>query len=222
MESGKLVGTLGALMVLCVLFTLAVPRGRPSDPAAGAAAREVPSLPAPAERARSAPSLAEATKREPLAAGDLVDGAWRPQGFGFRLPAPEGWRALRRRERPYLIKDPAQMLAGNFNLITLPNLFGRDLQGLLEENRAELTANEQFELHDSRVLRKGARELLRVDYSGVPRGGSRTRFVGLIWLSGSQQVVLTFTVDEQRWPELAPELERCVEGLAFDPPADGR
>ena len=60
--------------------------------------------------------------------------------------APPGWQPSERYSRPFAQRDPAAPLAGNLNVLSLPNLFNLDLQGLAEENRKSLEAAEVLEL----------------------------------------------------------------------------
>jgi hypothetical protein len=206
MQSKMLLGVLSALFTMALLFTLAVPRQR------GQGAAEADQATAPAVSGRAA---ALAVEPEPVP--ELVDGVWQPSGYALRMPAPEGWVASRRRSRAYLHRDPSRPLQGNFSLIRLPNLYGKTLEGLLEENREELEGNDQFELHDIALVELADVRRIRVDYTGTPRGGEPVRFAGLIWLQGREQVVLTFTIEAGLWKARAPEAERCLSGLAAVP-----
>ncbi len=218
MHSGKLFGALGAVLCFCVMFTLAVPRKAqapatrtPGEPGA------TPSPSQPVHRRSVSQEGTAIAARETESAEHVRDGSWCPEGYGFCLPAPDGWTAGRRRTQAWLRKDPAQPDAGGFNVLKLPNVFGRDLQGLLEENRAELEANPQFDLHAIAITQHADRQMVRIDYSGTPNGGSPTHFVGLVWLAGPMQVVLTFTVAEPAWSALEPSLQRSLDGLRFGP-----
>jgi hypothetical protein len=148
---------------------------------------------------------------------ELEAGLWCPTSFGFCLPAPDGWVASRRRSRAYLHRDPARPLQGNFSVVTLPNLYGRSLEELVDENRAELEQNPQFQLHAIEIVELGGARRIRTDYTGTPHGGTPVRFAGLLWLAGPQQVALTFSVDAEQWDDLAPEVERCLAGLVAGP-----
>jgi len=206
MQSKMLLGVLSALFAMALLFTLAVPK----RPVPGERGTTQPTAPTTGEPARVAavPPVAE-----PPAAEELVAGTWQPAGFDVGLPAPEGWVPSRRRSRAYLHKDPTRPLQGNFSLIRLPNIYGRSLEGLLQENRAELEANPQFELESIEMVELAGAPRIRVDYIGTPSGGDPVRFAGLIWLRGSEQIVLTFTVDADLWAERGPDAERCLQGL---------
>ena len=216
MQSKMLLGVLSALFTISVLFVLAVPRPRPGTQGP----RETsPQAPAPYGKPGSDGPQPLAVESDPVA--ELVEGIWCPAGYGICLPAPEGWVASRRRSRAYLHRDPARPLAGNFSLITLPNLYGKTLEGLLEDNRAELEANPQFELHAIAIQESAGSRRIRVDYSGTPSGGSAVRFIGLIWLEGAQQLVLTFTADATLWSELEPLAERSLAELSRGPRPSG-
>ena len=213
MQSKMLVGVLSALFAMSLLFMLAVPR-RPAPGEAEDVEGTAAEATAVSTEARPLETAA-AAEPEP----ELVDGVWQPAGYGVRMPAPEGWVASRRRSRAYLHRDPTRPLAGNFSLIRLPNLYGKSLEGLLEENRDELEANAQFTLHRIAIVDLGGLPRIRVDYSGTPRGGEPVRFAGLIWLAGSQQFVLTFTVEAGLWESLAEQAERCLQQVARPQPA---
>jgi hypothetical protein len=205
MQSKVLLGVLSTLFTMCLLFALAVPkRDKSKGPEAsdsGASANQgPPERPEPLDVAAST-------------VPELTGGIWCPSGYGVCMPAPEGWIASRRRSRAYLHRDPSHPLAGNFSLISLPNLYGKGLEALLEENRNQLQSNPQFHLHSIALVEVGGAQRIRVDYSGTPQGGVPVRFAGLIWLAGGQQIVLTFTVDDTQWDSLAPQAEACLAAL---------
>jgi hypothetical protein len=205
MQSKMLLGVLSTLFTMCLLFALAVPKrptskGSDAPPASSSAAQEPPQRPEPLDVAAST-------------VPELTGGIWCPSGYGVCMPAPEGWIASRRRSRAYLHRDPSHPLAGNFSLISLPNLYGKGLDALLEENRKQLETNPQFQLHSIALADVGGAQRIRVDYSGTPQGGVPVRFAGLIWLAGGQQIVLTFTVDATQWESLAPQAEACLAAL---------
>ena len=145
---------------------------------------------------------------------DVTDGLWYPAGESVSLAVPEGWTDLRRGRRPYLCRDAASLGTGNFNLIQLPNLFGKSIDGLREENRAELEANPAFELESIEDLSVDGHTVLRIDYSGRPRGTEQDyRFVGLVWLQGGDQMVLTAAARAEAWADAGPDVEAAIESL---------
>ena len=205
MQSKMLLGVLSTLFTMCLLFALAVPKrtkskGPDAESQAASTAQGPPERPEPLDVGAST-------------APELTGGVWCPSGYGVCMPAPEGWTASRRRSRAYLHRDPSHPLAGNFSLISLPNLYGKGLGELLEDNRNQLQSNPQFQLHSIALVQVGGAERIRVDYSGTPQGGVPVRFAGLIWLAGGQQIVLTFTVDATQWDSLAPQAEACLAAL---------
>lgn len=208
MQSKLIFGVLSTLFTMCLLFALAVPK-RLKQPAATDASGGDSS----AAQNEGPPDRSEPSAVAPVTASELVDGVWCPAGYGVCMPAPEGWSASRRRSRAYLHRDPSQPLAGNFSLISLPNLYGKGLAELMEENRRQLEENPQFDLHSLALVEVGGEQRIRVDYSGTPKDGVPVRFAGLIWLAGGQQIVLTFTVDAQQWSTLAAQAEACLAAV---------
>jgi hypothetical protein len=209
MQSKVILGVLSSVFTMCLLFALAVPKRLKSGPQPGST-ESAGSMQGPPDRSEPL-EVAGAT------APELVDGVWCPAGYGICMPAPEGWIASRRRSRAYLHRDPSHPLAGNFSLISLPNLYGKGLAQLLEENRTQLETNPQFELHSIALVEVGGAQRIRVDYSGQPKDGVPVRFSGLIWLAGGQQIVLTFTVDAQQWTTLGPQAEGCLASVTIGP-----
>jgi len=205
MQSKMVLGILSTLFTMCLLFALAVPK-RLKNKASDAANTSASATQGPPERPEPL-DVAAST------APELTGGVWCPSGYGVCMPAPEGWIASRRRSRAYLHRDPSHPLAGNFSLISLPNLYGKGLEALLEENKKSLESNPQFQLHSIALVDLGGERRIRVDYSGTPKDGVPLRFAGLIWLAGGQQIVLTFTVDATQWESLAPQAETCLAAL---------
>jgi hypothetical protein len=212
MQSKLILGVLSTLFTMCLLFALAVPKRLKSKGPEGANG----------SAGGAQASLGPPDRSEPLEVGagsapELVNGVWCPAGYGICLPAPDGWVASRRRSRAYLHRDPSHPLAGNFSLISLPNMYGKGLDALLEDNRIQLTTNPQFELHSIAMVELGGQQRIRADYSGTPKDGVPVRFAGLIWVSGGQQIVLTFTVDATQWESLAAQAEASFAALTNGP-----
>jgi hypothetical protein len=164
------------------------------------------------ERAAQRQKLELAPER--VDASDSEAGQWKPDDFPLRMPIPEGWTAVRRNGRPYLMRDPDDAKAGNFNLLRLPNLFGRSLDGLLEENRKELSENPQFELISSGIVVVDGAKAVRVEYIGKPRGDEESlTCLTHVFLSGTQQIVLTLTVRSPQAAEVMPSAKSSLEHL---------
>ena len=181
----------------------------------------------PSRRGDDTPNVSVATAAEPPVedASDPKFGqpqpvlrgrVWEPTAFDLRMKIPSGWIEHERRGRQYLSREVEQPREGNISVISLPNFLGKDLDGLLEENRRELAMNEAFELEQARKMSLGGRELLRIDYRGKPGNGEdELRFVCLMYRSGRNNVALTVTVREEVWPEIAESVERCLASLQF-------
>jgi hypothetical protein len=144
---------------------------------------------------------------------------WKPEGFDFRMKIPQGWTEHERRGRPILSRDVADPRAGNVCVISLPNFFGLDLDGLLAENERELTDNPAFEMDRAQKLSYGGKEVVRVDYHGLPADTEEElHFVCLMYLRGTQTVAITVTGRETAWPEFAESVERSLASVRFDAP----
>ena len=145
---------------------------------------------------------------------DVKEGQWTPADFPTRMSLPSGWLAVRRNGRPYLVCDPDDALAGNFNLLRLPNLFGKSIEALLEENRSELGDNPQFEIKTSGIVTVDGVKAARLEYVGKPRGAQETvTCIGHIFLSGTNQVILTATVRTTHYPALAGTIQSSLASL---------
>ncbi len=153
---------------------------------------------------------------------DVKDGQWTPPDFPMRMNLPSGWVAVRRNGRPYLVSDPDDALAGNFNLLRLPNLFGKSIDALLEENRAELRDNPQFEIKASGIVTVDGAKAARLEYVGKPRGAQESvTCLCHIFLSGPNQVILTATVRTPQYPALSDQIQGSLASLKLIKSAAG-
>jgi len=195
---------LGAV-VACLIY-MAIPAPRAQGPGPG---------PEP----KSAPDAPPAVALDPKfgSPGPAPRGpVWEPRDFDLRMKIPRGWFAHERRGRQYLSRDIEKPCDGSVNLISLPNFFGKDLDGLLEENRQELEDNPAFEMDRAEKLRLGGREVLRIDYRGVPANSDdELHFVCILYRRGRNNVALTVTVREELWPEIAEQVERSLASMQF-------
>ena len=133
--------------------------------------------------------------------------------FGARMLLPPGWEPSERHSRPFAQRDPAASLAGNLNVLSLPNLFNLDLQGLAEENRKSLEAAEVLELIAFEEFRLGdGHPALRIDYGGSPRG-EELHFAAIIFLYGGHQIVITATATAAEWPVVAEDVRASLESI---------
>ena len=194
---------LGAVVACLIYMALPAPRAKDTGPPQPQPEPAVPAAQVPDPKFGSpAPVL-----RGPV---------WEPRDFDLRMKIPRGWVEHERRGRQYLSRDVEKPRDGNINLISLPNFFGKDLDGLLEENRQELQDNPAFEMDRAEKLRLGGRELLRIDYRGMPADSDEElHFVCLLYRRGRNNVALTVTVREQLWPEIAEQVERSLASLQF-------
>jgi hypothetical protein len=141
---------------------------------------------------------------------------WQPEGFDFRMKIPPGWTEHERRGRPILSRDVADPRAGNVCVISLPNLFDLDLDGLLAENERELADNPAFDMDRAQKLSYGGQEVVRIDYRGRPADKKEElHFVCLMYLRGNQTVAITVTGREAVWPEIAEAVERSLASVRF-------
>jgi hypothetical protein len=197
---------LGAVVACLIYMAIPAPRAKETDPR--------PDLqPEPAAPAMPVPDPKFGSPT-PFLRGPV----WEPREFDLRMKIPRGWVEHQRRGRQYLSRDVEKPRDGNINVISLPNFFGKDLDGILEENRQELEDNPAFEMSRAEKLRLGGRELLRIDYRGAPANSEdELRFVCLLYRRGRNNVALTVTVREELWPEIAEQVERSLASLQFRP-----
>jgi hypothetical protein len=198
----RFIGLVVAL-VASILVLVALPR-KPRDPA-GAGARE--------------PGAAAAEAELPVF--ELQDGWWVLPRYGVRLRLPSGWVPSERFSRPFAQRDPAASLAGNLNVLSLPNFFGLDLEGIAEENRRSLAAAEALELIalEEQPLADG-HPALRIDYGGSPKG-QELHLAALVFLHGPDQIVITAAATVEEWPEVAEELRASFASVELLPGAAG-
>jgi hypothetical protein len=163
-----------------------------------------------------------AAKLDPAAASGAeappfppLDGpVWNLPSVDARISIPKGWSIGRVGNDERLLRREGEPLAGNMNLILMPNAFGYSVDELLRENVEELAVNPDLHLEDRQELYVMGRKVLRFDYNGVPRnGGEPVRFVAIIWPRGRYQVALTLTVRAKDWGELAEAVDASFRSL---------
>lgn len=139
---------------------------------------------------------------------------WDLPSVDARLQLPKGWQIGHVGPDQRVMRDESDPLAGNINLLLMPNPFGFTVEELLSENTDELAVNPDLKLEDRRELYVQGRKILRFDYNGTPRGGEEpVRFVALVWPRGRFQVVLTTTIRAKHWAEVAVDVEAALESL---------
>jgi hypothetical protein len=171
----------------------------------------------PSTKPATAP-MPEPRPQEASAAREVPEDVWAMDALGFRMHIPEGWTRIERGSRHYLQRDPCSALSGNFSAIWLPNFFGMTLDGLLEENRAELGANPDLDLDSIEITRAAGRNALRVAYHGRPHGTVEdVRFLGIVYLDRGRQIVLTACARESDWPAIETAVEASLASLERAP-----
>lgn len=173
------------MFTMCAMWTMAVPKRRPRDPA--------PAL-------RSAPAAAQA---RPTPVADHVDGVWSPPGFGLRLRAPAEWRATRSRGRARLTREPGDPARGQFELSARAQLSDDDLATRGAAWGAALSARAGFELLASEAAEAGGRPAWRLEYRMRGEGGEPLHCSALLWTAGPQELTLVFSAAERHWSEVA-------------------
>ena len=139
---------------------------------------------------------------------------WDLPNVDARLRIPVGWEIGKVGGDVRLLRNAADQLDGNINLLLLPNVYGLSTEELLQENIDELAINPDLHLEDRRELYVMGRKILRFDYNGTPRNGSEpVRFVAIVWTRGKYQVALTTTVRANLWPQVAGEVDAALESL---------
>ncbi len=151
-----------------------------------------------------------------------MDGVlWNLTSVDARIRIPTNWTLGRVNGDERLLRNEADPLDGNMNLLLMPNAFGLSLDDLLRENLEELAVNPDLHLEDRREIYVMGRKVLRFDYNGTPRNGSEPmRFVAVVWRRGKYQVVLTTTVRAVKWGEVAAEVDGALESLQIRWPAE--
>jgi len=159
--------------------------------------------------ARAAESVSEAAP--PVF--ELQDGWWVLPRHGVRMQLPPGWEPREHQSRPYAYRDLTASLAGNLNVLSLPNVFNRDLAAIAEENRASLEAAEALELISlEECCLGGDLPALRIDYGGAPRG-EELHFAAIVFLYRQSQVVITAAATAEQWPAIADDVRVSFESI---------
>jgi len=167
-----------------------------------------------AQRLDAAKLEAVASRVEPPPFPALEGELWNLPTVDARLRIPRGWVIghVGRDER--LLRNEADPLDGNMNLILMPNAFGFSVEELLQENTDELSVNPDLHLEDRREVYVMGRKVLRFDYNGTPRNGKEAvRFVAVVWPRGKYQVVITTTVRATLWGDVAADVDAALETM---------
>ncbi len=164
------------------------------------------------EAARVDPAASKAAEAPPLP--PLEGQLWDLPSVDARLVIPKNWSIGRIQGDERLLRNEADPLDGNMNLVLMPNLFGFSLEELLQENIDELAVNPDLHLEDRREIYVMGRKVLRFDYNGTPRNGTEAvRFIAVMWTRGKYQVVLTTTVRAAKWGEVAADVDAALDTL---------
>jgi hypothetical protein len=161
-----------------------------------------------APRTESAPAPVQAP--EPVPAD-----RWAPRHLGFRMTIPPGWSQRATTTRDFLEREAGKPHAGSFNALVLPNLFGKNIEGLHRENVSELERAGAV-LERSQSLRIGDKDVLRFDYRAKPTGEDyELRVVCMVWLDGNRQVILTSQVKNDEWEAQRAAIETALGTLVL-------
>jgi hypothetical protein len=95
----------------------------------------------------------------------------------------------------------------------LPNLRGLDIEGLAEENRVTLENSPDLELISIDQTLVTDLPALRIDYRGNPNGGETMHFMGVVFLLGSRQIVVTAAIREEDWAGAESTVLACLGSL---------
>jgi hypothetical protein len=168
----------------------------------------------PAKERERAPREQELAASEPeLSVFELQDGWWVLPRHGVRMRLPPGWEPRENQSRPYAYRDLSAALAGNLNVLSLPNFFNLDLEGIAEENRKSLEAAAVLELISLADHRLGGdHPALRIDYGGSPRG-EELHFAAIVFLHGPDQVVITAAATAEQWPVIEEDVRASLESI---------
>jgi hypothetical protein len=146
----------------------------------------------------------------------LEGNLWTVPKYGLALRVPAGWAWMANGQREGICLDPNRRDRASINAIALPNFFGKNLIQLEAENVEALRTTPGIVLDASRRLAVDGVEILRFDYHGRQPGlDADMRYVCLLWLAGSRQVILTTQLEAARWPELGPGLEDALASLSL-------
>jgi hypothetical protein len=144
----------------------------------------------------------------------LLDGRWRLARLAVELDAPAGWQSWSSKSREDLCLDPNALYQGSLNAMVLPNLFGKTLAGLGDENRDWMLGESAVTPLTERELVIAGRPALRFEYLARPQDAAEElRVICLVWLQGKQQVILTSQAPNARWPELGPTIEAALGSI---------
>ncbi len=159
---------------------------------------------------------AAAQARGPAVVGEV----WAVPEHGLALPVPAGWREREVRGTKVLIGPVGGGFADNINVIRIPVREGATVDDLLAENRAQLAAVPSLALDRAEKARLAGRDAVLLEYHGrLPGPGAPAaalHFVAIIYLRGRDQVVVTATILEERWPAQGKAAEKALLGAEID------
>lgn len=201
MKAPVIVAVLLILALLWLIFLGGVPS-------------ETPAEAVPARAAAQVKVKVDVTPPAPPRVSRIVGPAWDLSEVGVRMPIPYGWCESTVRGKRYLMHNSSDPLSGNLCMITLPNIYGKNIDGLFAENTEELGQNPNFKLTGIQRFELDGVQAVRTDYVGTTLDtAEEVRFVGLVFLRAGKQVIVTATARTSDWNAVEMALENALAGL---------
>lgn len=147
-----------------------------------------------------------------------TSGRWAPANMGFSVPIPAGWKVEERGAAQVLMGpvDPDAPFQTNATYMA-PLHQGMTLEQLASANELQFRSMPTLELDRAEVAEHEGREVLWIDYHGtVPGSPHELAFRAIVFLRGSQQVVLTLTARAAQWDTQNQNIEHILQGLRWE------
>jgi len=172
----------------------------------------------------SGPATAPASEPSDPAAVDpavdwpLPEGWWGSTEFGVRLLAPAGWQVSHRQGRDYLDRVPGSPREGNLCVVSIPNMRRLSFDQIVEENRRVFDDAPGLETIEMEPGALDGHQVLWTEFLATELAtGARYHCRGIVFVRGNDQVVLTLTVDADRWDDLSDTATAVFDSLELRP-----
>jgi len=181
-------------------------------------------------KSRPQPPRSESDEASTVAAeAEFVDGLpqmfaeqgfWQHPQLGLTIPIPEGWE-IRDVNGVKLLVEPkaaGAVVATNVNVHVAARGPIADDEALLATNEKQLEQTAGIEVDSMELVRFGQQRVVLGEYHGRFGRMPPMHFLVIVYLRGEQQIVVTATTTEKRWPAQEAMLRALVRGVKITPP----
>ena len=170
------------------------------------------------EDAESAEDVESAWLRSQNQKEHIQDGEWVLPLYGARLQIPAGWEEAEAQGKKFLRCAAHVSFADSILAQHFPNLGGKSLDTLTEENRLVINTIKGLKYESAKRVKLDGRDAVLISFSGqLPQLGTPpARVLTLLYLHKNNQVVISATVTLEHWEAIGPIVRKVLEGVSFD------